>query len=393
MKTTGRRVLLGAALAAALLLAGLALRPRPLAVETAPARTAPLRVTVEEEGRTRARDRFTVAAPVAGRLERVALREGDAVARDQVVARVHLAPMDPRERETASARLETARALEREAAENAQRARTDAQQARRDRERAERLSGEGYIPFQQLEQARSAETVALTAAEAARFRANAAASDVRAAKAALLAAEPGAGEEARLLALRAPAAGRVLRVLEESERVVPAGTPILVLGDPGRLEVVVDVLSSDAVLVRPGGAVLLGGWGGEGDLRAVVRTVEPSAFTKVSALGIEEQRVNVVADFVDAPGPLGDGYRVVARIVVWSSERALQVPASALFRRAQGEGWALFAVEGGVARLRPVEIGHRTPASVEVLSGIAEGARVVLHPPAPLRDGARVATP
>lgn len=187
--------------------------------------------------------------------------------------------------------------------------------------------------------------------------------------------------------VRAPVNGRVLRVLEESERVVAAGTPLVEVSNTSKVEVVADVLSTDAVKIRPGTAVLVEGWGGDGPLRARVRLIEPSAFTKVSALGVEEQRVNVVADFVDPFVPLGDGYHVEARFVTWEGE-ALKVPAGALFRR--GDAWSVFLVEGGRAVCRDVEAGQRNESEVEIKSGLAEGDRVVLHPPSELEDGARV---
>ena len=189
--------------------------------------------------------------------------------------------------------------------------------------------------------------------------------------------------------VRAPVGGRVLRVLEESERVVTAGTPLLELSNTSKVEVVADVLSADAVKLRPGAPVLVEGWGGDEPLRARVRLVEPSAFTKVSALGVEEQRVNVVADFVEAVVPLGDGYRVEARFVTWEGE-ALKVPTGALFRR--GEAWSVFLVEGGRAYGREVEAGQRNETEVEIKDGLREGDRVVLHPPNDLEDGARVET-
>jgi HlyD family secretion protein len=420
VKITVRRLGVALLLAAAVGAAILAFLPKPVPVETAPAAAGPLTVSIDEEGRTRARDRYTVAAPIAGRLDRVTLRAGDPVTRGQALAVLHLAPLDPREREAAEGRLHAAEALRREAVENAARAAadtaraaTDAEQAARDRERAEQLQAKGYIPLQELEQARSvetaarsSETAALKSAEAARFRIEAAASEVEVAKAALLAGEEDAADGRRRLTLRAPVEGRVLRVIEESERVVPAGTPIVEVGDSSRLEVVVEVLSTDAVRVRPGMPVTLAGWGGAGTLPATVRTVEPAAFTKVSALGVEEQRVNVIADLAGPPGPLGDGYRVEARIVTWSADSVLKVPASAVFRRPAGTAatpgsgsppgeareWAVFTVTGGRAHLRPVAPGHRTAAEVEVLEGIAAGELVVLHPQNELRDGVRVAT-
>jgi HlyD family secretion protein len=414
VKTTGRRILLGVFLAALLGASVYAFLPRPPVVETAIVAVGPLAATVDEEGRTRARDRYTIAAPTAGDLERVTLHVGDPVRRGQALAALHLSPLDAREREAARGRLHAAEALRREAVENAARAAADtaraaadAEQAARDRERAEQLQAKGYIPLQELEQARSietsarsAETAARKGADAARFRVDAAASEVAVAKAALLVGEEGADDDRRRLTLRAPADGRVLRVHEESERVVAAGTPILEVGDPTRLEVVIEVLSSDAVRVRPGMPVRLEGWGGEKPLAASVRTVEPAAFTKVSALGVEEQRVNVIADIAAAPVDLGDGYRVEARIVTWAADAVLKVPASALFRdavppaggapSASGPGWAVFTVAEGRARLRRVEVGHRTAAEAEITAGLAAGDRVVLHPPNELRDGVRV---
>ncbi len=402
VKITRRRLVLVLLSVAALAAAVLALLPGPLPVETAPAVTGPLAVSVDEEGRMRARDRYTLAAPTAGRLDRVVLKAGDPVVRGQVLAVLHLAPLDPREKAAAEGRLRAADALRREAVENLARARADAAQAGRDRERADQLYQKGYSALQELEQARSVETAAVKGAEAARFRVEAAASEVAVARAALLAGEGGVSDERRRFPLSAPVDGRVLRVFEQSERVVPAGTPILEVGDASRLEVVVELLSTDAVRVRPGMPVSLAGWGGEGTLPATVRVVEPAAFTKVSALGVEEQRVNVIADPVGAPGPLGDGYRVEAGIVTWSADAVLKVPASSLFRlpaATSGPGsaqvasreWGVFTVSGGRARLRPVEPGHRTASEVEIVNGVATGERVVLHPPNELRDGARVA--
>lgn len=404
MKITRRRIVFILLAAGVLALAVLALLPSPVPVETAPVAAGPLTVSIDEEGRTSARDRYTVAAPTSGRLERVALRAGDPVARGQVLAILDLAPLDAREREAAEGRLRAAEALRREAVENLGHATADAAQAARDRERAEQLHQKGYSALQELEQARNAETAALKGAEAARFRVEAAASEVAVARAALLAGAGHGTGDRRLIELRAPVDGRVLRVLEQSERVLPAGSPILEVGDASRLEVVVEVLTTDAVRVRPGMPVNLAGWGGEGTIPARVRIVEPAAFTKISALGVEEQRVRVIADLTGPPGPLGDGYRVEARIVTWSADSVLKVPASAVFRRAAGageapgprptpgeaQGWAVFTVSGGRARLRPVAPGHRTAAEVEMLKGIVAGELVVLHPQNELRDGVRV---
>jgi HlyD family secretion protein len=191
--------------------------------------------------------------------------------------------------------------------------------------------------------------------------------------------------------VRAPVAGRVLKLLHESEGAVAAGQPLLEIGNPETLEVEVEVLSTHAVKIAPGSKVMLDRWGGEGSLQGVVRVVEPSGFTKISALGVEEQRVRVIVDFSsprDVWQRLGDGYRVEARFVLWEGADVLQLPTSALFRH--GEGWAVFALDGRRARLTPVEIGRRAGLATQLLSGLAAGAQVVSHPDDTIRDGARV---
>jgi len=366
----------------------IAFLPSPIKVETARVTKGPLRVTVDEEGEARAHDRFVVAAPIAGRLTRVELHGGDPVSLNQVVAVINPLPIDQREHAEIKARVQSAEALKRGADEAVEHARADHEQAERDLRRAENLVEGGVISRQSLEQASNAETISKNELEAARFRAQAAASDVNVAKAGLIAIESEQGGASKLVTLRSPVRGRVLWVIEKSERVVTSGTPIITIGDPGKLEIVVDLLSTDAVKVKPGAAMVLENWGGESSIRARVRTVEPSAFTKVSALGIEEQRTNIVADFVDPPGPLGDGYRVEARIIIWEAEAVLTIPSSALFRR--GEGWCVFVVENGKASRREVEIGHRSQFDAEVVSGLDEGSAVIVHPTNQIDDGAKV---
>jgi HlyD family secretion protein len=366
----------------------IAFLPSPITVESARVTRGPLQVVIAEEGEARAHDRFVIAAPIAGRLTRIDLHDGDPVSLNQVVAVISPLPIDQRERAELTARAQAAEAVKRSVDEAVERARADHEQAKRDLRRAEDLLEGGVISTQSFEQAKNAESIARNEVEAARFKAQAAASDIEVARAGLIAVESEQGGARRVLTLRSPARGRVLRVLEKSERVVTAGTPIITIGDPHKLEVVVDLLSADAVKVKPGAPVLLENWGGEASLRARVRDVEPSAFTKVSALGIEEQRTNIVVDFVDSPGPLGDGYRVEARIIIWEAGSVLKVPSSALFRL--GDGWSVFAVEGGRATSRAVEIGHRSQFEAEVLSGITEGAAVILHPNNQISDGARV---
>lgn len=381
---------LGWAVVAVAMVAGIAwlLQPEPLTVDVAQVRRGPMQVTLDERGELRSRDHFSIAAPVSGRLMRIEPRDGDPVEEGQVLARIAPLPLGARERDERVARLAAAEAVQREAAQNAQRAQAELEQARRERERADRLAGQGYVSPQLAEQARTAEVSAGLATEAARFRERAAAAEVRVARAALLGPEDRAAAGAgTLVAVRAPLAGRVLRVPDRSERVVAAGAPLMTLADTTRLEAVIEMLSTEAVRVRPGMPVLLEGGGAP--LRATVRLVEPFAFTKVSALGIEEKRTHVIADLGEPPAELGDGYRVEARVVVWSADDALLLPASAVFRC--GEGWCAFAVQGGKARRLALELGQRNAMEVQVLGGLAEGDSVVRHPGNDLEDGARIA--
>ena len=355
-------------------------RSGPVPVESARAAQRPLQVTVDEEGETRVRDRYIVAAPVAGRVARITLREGDSVRAGTVLARMSPTPLDPRSRNEAAARLDAAEDAQRAASAAVAQARVAHEQAHRAWARAQQLAADKSISPADREQAELEEALRARELESADFRAQAAAHDTEVARAALA-----AGQE---LVIRAPVAARVLRVREPSERVVTAGTPLLELGDPTRLEIVADFLSTDAVNVARGAPLLVEGWGGK-PLRGRVRLVEPSAFTKVSALGVEEQRVNVIGDFVDPPGTLGDRYRLEIRIILWQGDSVLTVPASALFRH--GEGWRLFVVEHGRARQRDVVVGHRTSFDAEIVRGLATGEIVIRHPSDRIADGVRVA--
>jgi HlyD family secretion protein len=367
-------------------LAALALLPAAPSVTVGRVERGAMRVTLDEEGEVRAHDRYVVAAPVAGRLLRVELHAGDPVTAGTVVAHLAPLPLSAREHGEQIARVQAARALRAEAEGNVLRARSNWEQAQRDLRRAEQLAAQGYVAEQMVEERHLAETTARAELTEAEFRARSAAAEVEVAEAGLLGAEGGDGEPP-VIDLRTPVDGTVLRTHEQSERVLPVGAPILTVGDPSRFEIVVDYLTTDAVQIRPGMPMLLEGWGGP-PLRARVRLVEPGAFTKVSALGVEEQRTNVLGDFVDPPGPLGDGYRVEARVVVWESPDALKVPASAVFRA--GDGWAVFVLEGRRVRRRALRVGPRNAAEVEVLDGVTEGERVIRHPPNALDDGARV---
>jgi len=364
------------------------LTPSPLRVEAEQVTRGAMRVTVDQEGETRIHDRFVLSSPIVGRLLRVELDDGDPVRKGQIVARIEPTPLNQREREEVHARVAAAEAALRQAKAREAHARADREQASRDRTRAETLARKGNIAAQALEQAKNADVTAEDELKAAEYGVDVAASEENVARAGLIGLNADPSKARPLIELRAPVSSRVLRVVEKSERVVSVGTPILTLGEPGQLEIVADVLSTDAVKIQPGAEVLVDGWGGDHPLRARVRLVEPYGFTKVSALGVEEQRVNVISDFVDSPRPLGDGYRVQVHIVTWSSADVLKVPLSALFRR--GEKWSVFVISRGRARIKDIETGHRNESEVEIVGGLAEREIVIVHPPNQLSEGIRV---
>lgn len=389
-------------LAGAALVAGLAivaLRPRAVEVDVARVERKPLVVTLDDQGRTRVRQRFVVAAPVAARLLRVELEPGDAVHRGgTLLARLlptDPAPLDQRTRAESLQALEAARAALGRAHAEVRRAEAATTLANAQLARIRELAGGGLSPTQDLDTAQANAHAAEAVRRGALYAADAAGHDLAMVRARLAAPDIRPGEA---LEIRSPIDGVVLRRLRESEATVPAGEALLELGDPTNLEIVADYLSSDAVRIAAGNAVLIEEWGDDTPLRGVVRRVEPSGFTKISALGIEEQRVNVLIDLEeeDAPGAsarslrrsLGDAYRVVARVVIHRQDAALTVPVSALVRRR--DGFSVFVVENDRAHLRPVEIGPRNERDAELVSGLAEGAAVVLHPPDVLLDGGRV---
>ena len=373
-----------AAVLAAVVLLAFFFRPVPLRVDIGHVEKGSMQVTVDELGETRSHDRFVITAPVAGRLARIELHDGDAVKQDQVVAQIAPVPLSVREREEQAARIAAAESQHRAAGELVRHGLEDLAQARRESKRVEKLVKDGFMSAQAAEQARNAEVTIANEVEAARFRVKSAAAEVALAKSGLIA------EQGALFKIRSPVAGNILRIADASERVVAAGTPLLTLGDLSKLEVVIELLSTEAVKVKPGMPVMLDGWGGTQSLKAQVRRIEPYAFTKVSALGIEEKRSNVVAEFVDAPQELGDGYRVNAKIVVWAADAVNKVPASALFRC--GEAWCAFVVENGRAKKRTVKIGHRNAQEAEVLEGLASGETVIRHPANQIDEGVRVKT-
>jgi HlyD family secretion protein len=391
------RARIGITLVALAVAAGLALGflPQAVPVDVAAVTRGPLVVAAEEEGKTRVRERFVVSAPIAGYARRIGLRAGDAVRAGQVLAAIEPArssALDPRSRVQAEAQVRAAGAAAAAARENARAAAAQGDLARQELERTESLRRANFISAQALDRARSEFDRSQAARLAADHAASVARFELEVARAALArtAGVPG-GKAAETVEVRAPVAARVLKVLHESEGAVPAGQALLEIGDPESLEAEIEVLSTHAVKMAPGTRVIFDRWGGETRLVGAVRIVEPAGFTKISALGVEEQRVRVIVDFTsprDEWRRLGDGYRLEARFILWEGDAVLQAPSGALSR--QGGGWAAFVVEGGRAKLRPVEIGQRAGLQTEIRSGLAVGETLVSHPDDRIRDGVRV---
>lgn len=397
MKT--RKILLW--LLALALLTGLvawAMRPRPVSVEVAEIARGPFEQTVDDDGRTRVRDRYTVAAPLSGRVLRIPYRAGDAIEQDAVVAVIlPSVPVlqDARTVRELEERAAGAQAAVMRAAAMEERAKAGREQARMDAVRSARLAAEGFLSPSSREQSESTARMLDKELEAARFERIAFERELAQARAALARfrddAKPGSAP-ARTFEVRAPISGRVLRVLQESEGPVALGAGLLEVGDVGKLEVVVDVLSTEAVGIPANADVYIDVGLGRVVARGRVRRIEPSAFTKVSALGVEEQRVNVVIDLLAGGGEidaLGDGYRVDARIVVYERHDAVLVPTGALFR--EGQSYAVFVVEGGVAKKRVLEVPRRNDRTGLVLEGLQPGEKVIVFPGDTVRDGVRVA--
>jgi len=368
----------------------MALWPDTIEVDLAKTTRGPLEVTIDEEGETRVRERFVISAPVAGRLQRIELEPGDRVVRGMVLARLVPAPpalLDARSRAELTSAAEAARAALGQVQAERARAQATLERSQAALKRQAELSKAGLIPPEELEAAQTAARTADDARRAAEFSAARAQFELDSARARVQ--QPASGGAP--VDIRSPVDGVVLKRLRESESVVPVGESLLEVGDPTALEIVSDLLSTDAVRVTAGQPVRLEQWGGSAPLSGRVRRVEPSGFMKVSALGVEEQRVNVIIDFADAAAAakaLGDNYRTEVRIVIWHADNVLRVPAAALFR--QGDAWAAFGVENGRVRARVVTLGQRNATEAEVTEGLGEGDEVVLHPPDTLADGMRV---
>lgn len=388
-----KRILMIAFLLAVAGMVVMAWMPKPVVVETAPVARGQLVVTVNEDGRTRVKDHYVVSAPLSGKLGRLELHPGDAVEQDAVLARIvplEAPLMDARTRDQAEARVAAAQAGTKQARAQIERARTAVEYAKGEVDRIQPLVDKGMEASATLDRTKldlRSRRAELTSAE---FAARVADYELEMARSALGRMNGKSDAPIEQMEVPSPITGRVLQVIQKSEGVVQAGTPLVELGNPEALEIVVDVLTQDAVQIERGATATIERWGGE-DLQATVRLVEPSAFTRLSSLGVEEQRVNAVLDLDDPYEKwvnLGNGYRVEARITVWHEDDVLKVPSSALFR--QDEGWAVFVASGETASLVHVELGRRNGLEAQIVSGLEEADRVILHPSDRVSDGSLI---
>ena len=371
--------------------------PRPVEVDVARASSGSLRVTVDEDGKTRIKERYIVSAPLAGRLQRIGLRAGDPVFAGRTLLAA-IEPGDPalldeRSRAEAEARVKAAEAGRKQAVSKMDRARVAYSLSGRELQRIRQMVIGRETTYQDMEAAEHKERMAQEDMKTAQFAQQIADFELDLARAALKRSHPSSPGDVDnwRFEVRSPISGRVLRVFQESSAIVTPGQQLLEVGDPSDLEIEIDVLSSDAVKIAPRAKVILEHWGGDKPLSGQVRLVEPSGFMKRSALGVEEQRVNVIIDLVDPPekrNRLGDAYRVEARIVIWSANDVLKVPSGCLFRR--GDDWAVFTVEEGCANLRRVAVGRSNALETEITSGLVDGAVVILHPGDKIQPGIRV---
>lgn len=416
----------------------LAFRPGPIAVDLATVKSGPLAVTIAAEGKTRVKDRFVVATPVDGRLERITLEVGDTVAPGEVIAQLDPLPLNaqvsaaqarlqalqaqmsgvetqrPKSQELvqAEAQVRSAQAAQQAAVAQVAQAQAQWEQAKRERDRTAQLERQGAVSRQDLEAAQTLEITTARQLDTARQQLNQSAQAVAAARedipllqqqqrdpdyliesyradmAAVEAELENLVDEARRTTISAPAGGSILRILEASARFVQSGEALIEIGNANELELVIDVLSTDAAQITPGDKIIIQQWGGPAPLPATVSAVEPAAFTEVSALGVEEQRVNVIGTFNSANVPLGDGYRVEADIVIWQTDDSLQVPVSALFRC--DLNWCVFTVKEDRAQLQTIEVGQRNPFDAVVTTGLEAGETVILYPNEKIEAGSRV---
>jgi HlyD family secretion protein len=386
-------LLSGAAVLALLVLLVWAFSPRPVQVELAIATLGPFETTINEDAKTRLHDRFVISAPLAGQLQRMVLREGDPVGEGDVVATLMpvLSPMlDERTLQEQQAHVGSAEAAAQRAITRIGAAKVALEQARVELHRTEQLSQQGFVAPTKLDADRLAAQAAQKELETAADSEHMARHDLEQARAALGAVR---SRSAAGFLVRSPVAGQILKVHVGSETSVALGTPLLDVGDIGKLEIVAELLTSDALAAVPGSAVRIEHWGGPAALQGRVTRIEPAAFTKVSALGVEEQRVNVLIAITSPRADwaqLGDGFRVTVRVVTRSEAKVLRVPVSAVFPLPQGTGAAVFVVDGGRARLRAVTVGARNGVDAWIRQGLAAGESVIVYPPAAVVDGVRV---
>jgi HlyD family secretion protein len=369
--------------------------PRPILVEIAGVIKAPLTVAIEEEGRTRVKDRYVVSAPVDGMTCRVDLEVGDRIDQGQVL--LSISPMlsqvlDPRSRAQAEAKVSALQSALSAAREQSESSKATSEFFTKEVDRLRPLVDQGVISHEAFDKAMMEKLTADAALRSARFTVEVAKYELETARTALQhSAATETGDPAERVLVRAPVDGRILKIQHKCEGVVRAGEPLLEVGAPTQLEVEVDVLSADAVKIEPGTPVLFDRWGGDAPLEGQVTLIEPVGFTKISALGVEEQRVLVIADFTSPPERwqrLGDGYRVEAQFIIWQENDVLQVPASSLFR--VKDDWAVFKIHEGRAEIKLVEVGQRNGLVAQVLSGLSEEDKVINHPSEEIEDGSRV---
>ena len=367
--------------------------PKPVVIETGTVTRGPLTVRVSEEGKTRVRNRYVVAAPVAGKMRRVSLKPGDEVQAGVTIltAIEPVAPplLDPRARAQAEAVVSMTEASRKQAAESLEAKHAALKMAAADRDRMRAVTRGGSLSESDRDKTEGDASIKAAEVRAAEFSLQVIDYELAQARAAM--ERPDSNSSENILQMKSPVSGRVLKVMQESEMVVAPGTPILEIGDPTDIEIEAEILSRDAVTIHPGDLVEVGQWGGETPLQGRVRRVEPAAFTKISALGVEEQRVIVLSDLVDVPAAaraLGDRYRVEVSVAVWQSDDVLIVPAGALFR--EGNAWQTYIFRNGTAKLTPVQAGHSDGRFTEILSGVEAGDEVLLHPPDTVKDGASV---
>ena len=399
MAANNKRMLLWAVIAAIVLLGLLgSLRPQSLTVDLLTVSRGDMLLTVSDEGQTRVEDVFVVSSPINGVLRRIEAEPGDAVAANEtLIAEVEASdadPLDPRSQAEAQAELNAAESAESLARSELERVEAELQFASSELDRTRELVAKGTVSERDLEASERAYKTSQAAVGVAQAALQVRSYELGRARARLMSPGEMASRKpgCECLQIRAPVDGQVLRVLRESEGFVRAGEGIIEIGNPERLEIVVDLLSTDAVKVQAGQRALIENWGGNGVLSARVRLVEPFGYTKISALGIEEQRVNVVLD-ISSPesewAQLGHGYQVDVRVVLWEGTDVLKAPLTALFR--DGEEWALFVNDDGRAQKRRVELGYRNADEGQILSGLSAGESIVVYPGEGIEDGTRLA--